>query len=382
MKNIPLEPPSKGGDRTTLRVALTNAIGSASLQVVQNMSTNIATQASRFDAGSRGIYFQGPVRSPRGRPFRQVHLTALGLALCVALFAFGCGPSASKPAGGSGPDGKLIVTATIGMITDVAQTIAGDHAEVRGLMGPGVDPHLYKATQGDLEKLTSADLILYNGLHLEGKMADVLVQMARRVPTVQVTEAIPHDLLREPPEFAGQYDPHVWFDVQLWSRAADRIAVALSEADPDNAAEYRKNADAYMEQLEELDAYAREQIATIPKEQRVLVTAHDAFGYFGRAYDIEVMGLQGISTAAEYGLQDLTNLVDVIVARKIKAVFVESSISPKSIEALVRGVEDKGGVITVGGELFSDAMGPAGSPEGTYIGMVRHNVDTIVDALK
>jgi manganese/zinc/iron transport system substrate-binding protein len=174
----------------------------------------------------------------------------------------------------------------------------------------------------------------------------------------------------------------VWFDVQLWSRAADRIAVALSEADPDNAAEYRKNADAYMEQLEELDAYAREQIATIPKEQRVLVTAHDAFGYFGRAYDIEVMGLQGISTAAEYGLQDLTNLVDVIVARKIKAVFVESSISPKSIEALVRGVEDKGGVITVGGELFSDAMGPAGSPEGTYIGMVRHNVDTIVDALK
>jgi manganese/zinc/iron transport system substrate-binding protein len=309
-------------------------------------------------------------------------LTALGLALCVALFAFGCGPSASKPAGGSGPDGKLIVTATIGMITDVAQTIAGDHAEVRGLMGPGVDPHLYKATQGDLEKLTSADLILYNGLHLEGKMADVLVQMARRVPTVQVTEAIPHDLLREPPEFAGQYDPHVWFDVQLWSRAADRIAVALSEADPDNAAEYRKNADAYMEQLEELDAYAREQIATIPKEQRVLVTAHDAFGYFGRAYDIEVMGLQGISTAAEYGLQDLTNLVDVIVARKIKAVFVESSISPKSIEALVRGVEDKGGVITVGGELFSDAMGPAGSPEGTYIGMVRHNVDTIVDALK
>ena len=274
------------------------------------------------------------------------------------------------------------MTATIGMIADVAQTIAGDHAEVRGLMGPGVDPHLYKATQGDLKKLTSADLILYNGLHLEGKMVDVLVQLAQRIRTVQVTDSIPHELLREPPEFAGQYDPHVWFDVQLWSRAADRIAEALIEADPENGAEYRQNADAYMEQLKELDAYAREQIATIPKEQRVLVTAHDAFGYFGRAYDIEVMGLQGISTAAEYGLQDVTNLVDVIVNRKIKAVFAESSISPKSIEALVRGVEDKGGVVVIGGQLYSDAMGEAGTPDGTYIGMVRHNVDTIVEALK
>jgi len=274
------------------------------------------------------------------------------------------------------------VTATIGMITDVAQTIGGEHVEVRGLMGPGVDPHLYKATQGDLEKLTSADLILYNGLHLEGKMADVLVQMAQRVRTVQVTDSIPHELLREPPEFAGQYDPHVWFDVQLWSRAADRIAEALIEADPENGAEYRQNADAYLVQLKELDAYARERIAIIPKEQRVLVTAHDAFGYFGRAYDIEVMGLQGISTAAEYGLQDLTNLVDVIVNRKVKAVFVESSISPKSIEALVRGVEDKGGVVVIGGQLYSDAMGEAGTPDGTYIGMVRHNVDTIVGALK
>jgi manganese/zinc/iron transport system substrate-binding protein len=305
----------------------------------------------------------------------------VGVIACLALLALGCG-SSETTSGSGASDGKLVVTATIGMIADVTREIAGDHAEVRGLMGPGVDPHLYKATQGDLKKLTEADLILYNGLHLEGKMADVLVQMAQRVRTVQVTDAIPPELLREPPEFAGQYDPHVWFDVQLWSRAADRIAEALAEADPENGAEYRRNADAYMEQLKELDAYVRERVATIPKAQRVLVTAHDAFGYFGSAYDIEVMGLQGISTAAEYGLQDLTRMVDVIVERNVKAVFVESSVSPKSIEALVRGVEDKGGTIRIGGELFSDAMGEAGTPEGTYIGMVRHNVDTIVDALQ
>lgn len=305
--------------------------------------------------------------------------------LCTAILAMtvtlvGCGGSESTSTGE--PDGKLVVTTTIGMITDVTREIAGEHAEVRGLMGPGVDPHLYKATQGDLAKLSDADLILYNGLHLEGKMADVLVQMAQRVRTVQVTDEIPQDLLREPPEFAGQYDPHVWFDVTLWSMVAERIAKALAEADPQHAEEYRSNAETYLAELEQLDVYAREQIATIPKEQRVLVTAHDAFGYFGRAYDIEVMGLQGISTAAEYGLQDLTRMVDVIVERNIKAVFVESSVSPKSIEALARGVEDKGGTVKVGGQLYSDAMGEAGTPDGTYIGMVRHNVDTIVEALK
>ncbi|MCC6490895.1 MAG: zinc ABC transporter substrate-binding protein [Candidatus Hydrogenedentes bacterium] len=306
-------------------------------------------------------------------------------ACAMGLILSGCGggPAPAAAAGGGiSHTGPLKVTATIGMIADVAQQIAGDHAEVTGLMGPGVDPHLYKATRGDLDKLTGADLILYNGLHLEGKMADVLVQMAHKVRTIQVTDGIPQDLLREPPEFAGQFDPHVWFDVSLWARVSDRIRDALIEADPANKADYEANSAAYRKQLEELDAYAREQIATIPKEQRVLVTAHDAFGYFGRAYDIEVMGLQGISTTAEYGLQDLTRLVDVIVQRRIKAVFVESSISPKSIEALVRGVQDKGSEVKIGGQLFSDAMGQAETPEGSYLGMVRHNVDTIVGALR
>lgn len=308
------------------------------------------------------------------------------LGLVAAVLIAGCGNS---PGGDGAPSsaskertGPVKITCTIGMIADVARTIAGPHAEVIGLMGPGVDPHLYKATQGDLNRLSNAELILYNGLHLEGKMADVLVKMARSVHTVQVTESIPEDQLREPPEFQGQHDPHVWFDVMLWSKAAERIRDALIEADPAHKADYEKNAADYLTKLKETDAYVRQRISEIPKEQRVLVTAHDAFGYFGRAYDIEVKGLQGISTAAEYGAQDLTRLVDVIVQRKIKAVFVESSISPKSIEALVRGVEGKGGNVKIGGQLFSDAMGADGTPEGTYIGMVRKNADTIADALK
>lgn len=312
-------------------------------------------------------------------------LTRIALAASVALLslvAAGCGAGNAQEPANKLRTGPLKVTCTIGMITDVAQTIAGPHAEVIGLMGPGVDPHLYKATQGDLERLSGADLILYNGLHLEGKMADVLVKMARNVHTVQVTETIPEDLLREPPEFQGQHDPHVWFDVSLWSKAAERIRDALIEADPAHKADFERNAADYLAKLNETDAYVRARIAEIPKDQRVLVTAHDAFGYFGRAYDIEVMGLQGISTAAEYGAQDLSRLVDTIVERKIKAVFVESSISPKSIEALVRGVEGEGGTVKIGGQLYSDAMGEAGTPEGTYIGMVRKNADIIADALK
>jgi manganese/zinc/iron transport system substrate-binding protein len=279
-------------------------------------------------------------------------------------------------------ENELQVTATIGMIADVAKEIGSPHVTVVGLMGPGVDPHLYKATSSDLRKLRGADVILYNGLHLEGRMADVLVKLARSVPAVQVTETIPESLLREPPEFAGQYDPHVWFDVSMWRYVAEHIRDTFVEMDAANAKDYRANADAYIAKMDTLHAYAQKQIATIPESSRVLVTAHDAFGYFGHAYGIEVKGIQGVSTASEYGLQDLSRLVDVLVARKIKAVFVESSVSSKSIEALVRGAKGKGHSVVIGGELFSDAMGQAGTEEGTYLGMVRHNVDTIVKALK
>ncbi len=298
----------------------------------------------------------------------------------VALLIAGCAPPTGPSAG---PPGQTLkVTATTGMIADAARVIGGEFVEVSGLMGPGVDPHLYKATQGDLAKLNSADVILYNGLHLEGRMADVLVKLARQVDTVQVTQTIPQGKLREPPEFAGHYDPHVWFDVSLWKYVVESVRDTLKGKDPAHAAIFDSNATAYLKELDTLHEYAKTQIATIPAEHRVLVTAHDAFGYFGRAYGIEVLGLQGISTASEYGLQDVEKLVNKIVDRKIAAVFVESSISPKSIEALAEGANSKGHKVRIGGQLFSDALGAEGSPEGAYLGMVRHNVDTIVKALK
>lgn len=277
-------------------------------------------------------------------------------------------------------DGKLHITATIGMITDVVEQIGGNRVSVIGLMGPGVDPHLYKASQGDIAKLDEAELIFYGGLHLEGKMTEIFHMLSRKKPVVAVTNAIPEDQLRTLTE--GVHDPHVWFDVKKWMSASEVIRDTLITEDPIHETEYRERADAYLKKLQELDQYARDQIASIPLSGRVLVTAHDAFGYFGDAYNIEVVGLQGISTASEYGSKDVTSLRDMIVERKIKAVFVESSVPKKSIEAVIEGAAQKGHKVVIGGELFSDAMGKAGTDEGTYIGMVKHNVDTIVAALK
>ena len=311
-------------------------------------------------------------------------LQYLALFLVAALLLPACGaPQPSEAQGGAKKHaGKLRVTATIGMIADVARNVGGEHVEVIALMGAGVDPHLYKASQGDLEKLSSTDIVLFNGLHLEGRMADVLVNLASRVKTVQVTETIPRDRLREPAEFDGHFDPHVWFDVSLWRYSAERIRDAFVELDPANKDAYLANATAYLAKLDELHAYAKNQLAQIPETQRVLITAHDAFGYFGAAYGVEVMGIQGISTAGEYGLRDIERLVDLLVERKIKAVFVESSVPTDSIQSLIAGAKSKGHDVVNGGELFSDAMGADDTPEGTYIGMVRHNVDTIVKALR
>lgn len=303
------------------------------------------------------------------------------LIVALATLAPGCRMEAPADKENESAREILHITCTIGMIADVAAEIGGDYVEVTALMGPGVDPHLYKATQGDLARLSEADLVLYNGLHLEGRMADVLVKMASRVPTYQVTDTIDPSLLREPPEFLGNYDPHVWFDVSLWETVADRIHEILVEHQPLHRAYLDGRAAAYKQKLNSLHVYAREQVALIPEENRILVTAHDAFGYFGRAYDIEVLGIQGISTSTEYGLQDLNTLVDLLVDRDIHAVFVESSIPRRSIEALIAGAESRGHHVRLGGELFSDAMGDTGTPEGTYVGMVKHNVDTIVEAL-
>ncbi|MDX9912210.1 MAG: zinc ABC transporter substrate-binding protein [Phycisphaerales bacterium] len=293
------------------------------------------------------------------------------------------GAMAVLGAGGAGPargDGPRVV-ATTSMIADAAREIAGDRGQVTGLMGPGVDPHLYKASPSDVRAMGSADLILYNGLHLEGRMADVIVRMASRHRVVQVTESIDESLLREPAEFQGHYDPHVWFDVSMWSSAVARVRDTLIEADADGSAVYQARGDAYLGVLRELDAYVRATLATIPEERRVLVTAHDAFGYFGRAYGLSVRGIQGISTDSEASLRDINALVDELVQRRIPAVFIESSVPRKTIDALVEGCKARGHPIAIGGELFSDAMGDAGTPEGTYVGMVLHNVHAITRGL-
>jgi manganese/zinc/iron transport system substrate-binding protein len=302
----------------------------------------------------------------------------LAATLTLALLATACAP-AGGPAAHQGP---LRIVATTNVVADVARVVAGEDAEVTALMGPGVDPHLYKASESDVRRLAEADLIVYSGLHLEGKMGDILVKMARNRPVVAVTETIDESALREPPEFLGQYDPHVWFDVSLWATTPQVIAEALAELDPEHAEGYRGRAADHAAELEALDAWVAEQIATLPPERRILVTAHDAFGYFGQRYGVEVVGIQGISTLSEAGLQDVERVVDLVVNRAVPALFVESSVPPRTVEAVQAAVEARGREVAIGGELYSDALGAAGTPEGTYVGMLRHNVETIVGALR
>jgi manganese/zinc/iron transport system substrate-binding protein len=273
------------------------------------------------------------------------------------------------------------VVATVGMITNIVQIVGGERVQVRGLMGPGVDPHLYKASEGDVTRLSEADVIFYNGLHLEAAMSRVLERIEGRIKTVAVTDGIDRTVLQAPPEFAGAYDPHVWFDVTLWMKAVERVRDTLIEMDPGSAALYQANAAHYLKELAGLHAYVQAQAQKVPQEQRVLVTAHDAFNYFGRAYGFQVRGLQGISTATEAGTADVQTLAEFIAGRKIPAIFIESSVSPRTIEAVQAAVRARQFDVRIGGQLFSDAMGTPGTPEGTYIGMVRHNIDTIVAAL-
>ncbi|MDE0468721.1 MAG: zinc ABC transporter substrate-binding protein [Candidatus Poribacteria bacterium] len=300
------------------------------------------------------------------------------LCLMVLLAGMGCDPKEQPDASATG---KYRVVTTIGMITDVVKNVGGDRVEVIGLMGPGVDPHLYKASAGDVQKLDSASLIFYNGLHLESKMGDLLNVGKYRDKTFAVTDAADRSLLLTPPEFEGQYDPHLWFDVTLWMQAVGKVRDVLSEFDSDNTLMYWSNAERYLAKLAELHTYVKAQAERVPPQQRVLVTAHDAFNYFGKAYGFEVRGLQGISTATEAGIADVQALATFIAERQIPAIFVESSVSTRSLEAVKAAVKSKGFEVEIGGELFSDAMGNEGTPEGTYIGMVRHNIDTIVKAL-
>lgn len=278
--------------------------------------------------------------------------------------------------------GKLRVVATTGMIYDAVRNIAGDSAEAIALMGPGVDPHLYKATQGDLQRLTDANIIFYNGLHLEGKMGEVLEKLGRLKPVVAVAGSIPESRLRQTQQFAGNYDPHVWFDVSLWKKAVKQVGETLATKDTSHAVFYRSNTARYLQELDSLHAWVKAEIATIPESQRIMITAHDAFGYFGDAYGIEVKGLQGVSTQSEFGLKDIAELVNLIVSRQVKAVFIETSVSEKSINAVVDGCRQRGHEVKIGGSLYSDAMGEFNTEEGTYTGMVKANVNTIVSSLK
>jgi len=277
------------------------------------------------------------------------------------------------------------VVCTTGQVADVVRRVGGEHIEVEALMGPSVDPHQYKATLSDNRKLAEADVVFYNGLHLEGRMTDVLGNMARRKPVFALSDAIMErdpKRLRKPPAFEGGYDPHIWFDAELWSYMPNYVAAMLSDLDLEHKRDYFKWAESYTDELQALDHETRDTLAAIPQPQRVLVTAHDAFGYFGKAYDVEVHGLQGISTADEADVASKQRLVDLLVQRRIKAVFVESSVPHQNVENLIDLCDRRGHKLVRGGELFSDAMGEPGTAEATYVGMFRYNVKTIVAALK
>lgn len=278
-------------------------------------------------------------------------------------------------------DAPLKVVATTGMIADAARQVGGDQVDVRGLMGPGVDPHAYRQTRSDIVAMTRADLILWHGLYLEAQMEDFFHDLERKRTVVAVAEGIDTSKLRAHDDYADKYDPHVWMTPQLWRDVVLEVQAALTELRPEAAEVFAANAQAHLADIDRLTAYADKALASVPDNNKVLVTAHDAFGYFGESFGFEVLGIQGISTQSEAGLNRIGELVDLLVDRKITAVFVESSVSDRSIRALIEGAAAKGHEVHVGGELFSDAMGEEGTYEGTYVGMLDHNITVIASAL-
>ena len=278
---------------------------------------------------------------------------------------------------------KLNVVTTTTMITDLVKNIGGDAINIEGLMGSGVDPHLYKASEGDVSKLANADLIFYNGLHLEGKLVEVFEKMgSQNIKTIAVSNVIDKNTLIGSEYFASNYDPHIWFDISYWEQVTKFVINKLSEAVPAKQKTFQENGKRYLNDLNDLKAKINAKINSLPKENRILVTAHDAFNYFGRAFEFEVVGLQGLSTATEAGVQDVQKLAAFIIEKEVKAIFVESSVPKRTIEALQAAVKSKGHDVNIGGTLYSDALGDARTIEGTYIGMFNYNVKTIVNALK
>ncbi|WP_170603077.1 metal ABC transporter solute-binding protein, Zn/Mn family [Ruegeria arenilitoris] len=275
----------------------------------------------------------------------------------------------------------LKVVATTGMIADAARQVGGEQIEVRGLMGPGVDPHAYRQTRSDIVAMTRADLILWNGLYLEAQMEDFFHDLGRKRTVVAVAEGVDPSKLRAHDDYADKFDPHVWMTPDLWRDVVLEVQAALTLARPEAAESFASNAQLHLAELDRLTKYAQDTLGSVPDNSKVLVTAHDAFGYFGDSFGFEVLGIQGISTQSEAGLNRIGELVDLLVDRKISAVFVESSVSDRSMRALIEGASAKGHAVAIGGELFSDAMGEAGTYEGTYIGMLDHNITVIASAL-
>ncbi len=296
------------------------------------------------------------------------------LSLATASFAVAATPLPARAA-------VLDIVATTSMIADAARQVGGDLVSVKALMGPGVDPHAYRQTRTDIVAMTRADLVLWHGLYLEAQMEEFLQKLSKKNTVVAVGEAVPTDLLIGHADYKGRFDPHVWMVPELWGHVVTAVAQSLTKTAPEHADVFAANANAHLADIARLEAYAQASMATVPRTARVLLTAHDAFGYFGRAYDVDVLGIQGISTESEAGLNRISTLVDLLVTRDIRAVFVESSVSDRNIRALIEGAAARGHEVTVGGELYSDAMGTPGSYEGTYLGMIDHNVTTIVQAL-
>ena len=299
------------------------------------------------------------------------------LVFLFALSVLGCKNEKSTT------NDRLNVVTTTTMITDLVKNVGGDMIEVQGLMGAGVDPHLYKASAGDVTKLSRADIIFYNGLHLEGKLVEVFEKMGSATKTqVALGERLDKTTLIGADYFASNYDPHVWFNIQYFKQFVGAVVEVLSTNDPKNSDRYAANANAYLKQLDALESEIKGVIETLPKEKRILVTAHDAFNYFGKIYDFNVVGLQGLSTATEAGVKDVQRLSQFIIDNNVKAIFIESSVPRRTIEALEAAVKAKDHQVVIGGSLYSDALGDAGTEEGTYVGMFRYNVHTIVNSLK
>lgn len=333
----------------------------------------------------RGEGIARPGGRPSRRRLRRLSLRAAsGLPLILALFLVGCSPpedSSPESASREPASRPLRVVATTGLVAELVREVGGDRVQVTALMGPGIDPHQYRAREGDIRRIAEADIVFYHGLHLEARLAEVLERLAGRQRTAAVTASIDRNRLLMSPDGHGPPDPHIWFDVGLWMEALREVERVLCELDSAHAATYRENSRQELEVFAELDRYVRARAASLAPARRVLVTAHDAFRYFGRAYDFDVRGLQGISTVAEAGTADLKELADYIAARRIAAIFVESSVSSRSVQALQAAVRARGFEVALGGSLYSDALGSPGTPAAVYPGMVRHNIDTIVDAL-